>query len=268
MMLRYVIAFLLTILLLAVARRTSTRHPEEFQVKANGITLVHRSVTESFGETPVIRLQASSTSTVRAIVNYSETKSGPYRKMEMAVTGHGYVTDLPALEKGKKWFYHIDVMQDNMKIAQLPPANDQFIKFKGHVSPAILIPHIICMFATIFFGILTVFTAIDFARGKGEIQRTVRFLLITVIFAFLGGFPLGYAVAYQAFGQGWSGIPIGWDITDNKTVILFLFWLVTFILAAQGLSARAIKISPKSYASLVAVSFVITLITFLIPHSI
>ncbi len=268
MVLRYVIAMLLTVVLLGFARQTSTRHPEQFEVKANGITFAHKTVTESFGEPPVIKLGASATNTVRALVSYSEIRGGPYKKMEMAVTEYGYITDLPALEKGHKWFYHIEAMQDNMKIMQIPPESDQFIKFKGHVSRAVLIPHILFMFAVIFFGILAVFTAIDYGRGKGNLSRSVLFLLLTLISAFLGGFLFGPMVTYQAFGEGWGGWPFGHDWTDTKTEILFLFWLVTFIMAWGGLKGDKISVSPRAYSALVLASFVVTLITFLIPHSI
>ncbi len=124
------------------------------------------------------------------------------------------------------------------------------------------------MFAIIFLGLLTVFSSISVVRGKTDIRQSVRYLLWTVIFAFIGGFPLGYLVAYLAFGQGWTGIPIGWDITDNKTVILFLFWLVTFILARRGLKGERMAISKKAYMSLVLASLIVTFIAFVIPHSI
>jgi len=265
---RYTMALLLTIILLVVARWTSTRRPEEFAIKANGIDFVHKTVTESFGDPPVIKLIASSIKNIRAVVNYTETKSGSYKKMEMAWTDYGFITDLPALEMGHKWFYHIDIIQDNAKIAEFPPNGDQFIKFKGHVSPLVLIPHIFFMFAVIFFGLLTVFTAIDFSRGKGDSIRSARFLLLTLISAFLGCFLFGIAVTYQTFGESWGGWPIGRDWTDTKTEILFLFWLITFILAGKGLSGGKMNISPKTYATMTVVSFIVTFITFLIPHSI
>jgi hypothetical protein len=268
MVLRYIIAIFLTVVLLGVARRTSTRHSTEIEVKAYGITFVHETVTESFGETPVIKLKVSETSTVRAIVSYTETPGGPYKKMEMAVTDYGFITDLPALEKGHKWFYHIEAMKDNMKIAQIPPDVDQFVKFKGHVSPFVLFPHIFFMFATIFFGILAVFTSIDYARGRGDLPRSVRFLLLTLISAFMGGFPFGIAVTYQTFGESWGGWPIGRDFTDTKTEIFFLFWLIAFLISWKGLRGGEIKVSPRTFSTIVVVSFIVTLITFLIPHSI
>ena len=124
------------------------------------------------------------------------------------------------------------------------------------------------MFATIFFGLLTVISSISVVRGKADIRQSVRYLLWTMIFAFIGGFPLGYIVAYLAFGVGWGGIPIGWDITDNKTVILFIFWLFTFILARRGLKGERMVISKKAYMSLALASLIVTFVAFVIPHSI
>jgi hypothetical protein len=225
-------------------------------------------VTESFGDPPPLTLHASDPSTVRALVNYSETQGGPYKKVEMAFTRDGFIVELPILERGHRWYYHIDAIQNNVKIAQLPPDGDQFIKFKGRVSPALLVPHILFMFATIFFGIMAVFTAIDYSRAAGEPGRAVRFLLLTLISAALGGFVFGPPVTYQTFGEGWGGWPVGSDWTDTKTEVFFLFWLLPLILSWKSLRGGTMSISPRIYSSLVIVSFTVTLITFLIPHSI
>lgn len=265
---RYVVALALTILLLGLARRISTRHPADYSAEAGGIALNHRTVTEDFGDGPKINIEATSTEGLTAIVYYSPVEGGPYTTDSLNRMPDRFSLTLPVLEKGNRWYYHIKVSQAGKEIAKFPPGPDQFIKFKGHVPSYILIPHIFCMFATIFFGLLTVFSSISVVRGKPHIRQSVRYLLWTVIFAFIGGFPLGYLVAYLAFGQGWGGIPIGWDITDNKTVILFLFWLVTFILAGRGLKGERISISKKAYMSLAITSFIVTVLAFIIPHSI
>jgi hypothetical protein len=268
MLMRYVAALALTILLLGVARRISTRHPADYSVEAGGITLSHRTVTEDFGDGPKINIEATSTEGLTSVVYYSLIEGGPYTTDSLSRMPDGFSVTLPVLEKGNRWYYHIKVSQAEKEIAKFPPGPDQFIKFKGHVPAYILIPHIFCMFATIFFGLLTVFTSISVVRGKAVIRQSVRYLLWTVIFAFIGGFPLGYIVAYLAFGQGWGGIPIGWDITDNKTVILFLFWLVTLILTRGGLKGDRMAISKKAYMSLAITSFIVTVLAFIIPHSI
>ncbi|MEE9553559.1 MAG: hypothetical protein V3W18_04605 [candidate division Zixibacteria bacterium] len=265
---RFGIAIIITIVLLGVARRISTRHPTDFSRQVGDVTATHRTVTEDFGDGPVLDVALSAPDSLMAVVNYSQTDGGPYTVDTLTMTENGFRGELPDLEKGKKWFYYIDLYKDKKSVAKLPPFGTQFIKFKGHVPAYILVPHIFCMFAIVFFGLLTVFSALDLARGKGDIKKTVGHLHWTVIFAFVGGFPLGYLVAYMAFGVGWGGIPFGWDITDNKTVLLFIFWLVTLILARRGLKGEKMAISNNVYLALTVISLAVTIFTFMIPHSI
>lgn len=266
--LRYAIALVLTIALLGLARRTSTRHTAEYSVRIADITAAHRTVTEAFGEKPILNVAVAPSEGLSAILYYSTTKGGPYAIDTMVQTNDGFTGTLSVLEKGATWYYHIDMLKDGSAVGRFPANGDQFIKFKGHVPVYAIVPHIFCMFATVFIGLMTVFTAYDVAKGKGDIRKSTRYLLWTNIFVFIGGFPLGYYVAYAAFGKGWSGIPVGWDITDNKTVILFLFWLVTLILARKGLKGEKIAISNGAYFTLTIVSFAVSIISFMIPHSI
>ena len=74
---------------------------------------------------------------------------------------------------------------------------------------------------------------------------------------FLGGFVLGPLMQKFAFGVAWSGFPFGTDLTDNKTLIAFLAWIVALVAGRRGRPARPFVIA----ASLV------TLLVFLIPHS-
>jgi hypothetical protein len=60
-----------------------------------------------------------------------------------------------------------------------------------------------------------------------------------------------------AFGVAWTGFPAGTDLTDTKTLIAFLFWIVALVAGRKGRPARGFVIA----ASLV------TLLIFLIPHS-
>jgi len=67
---------------------------------------------------------------------------------------------------------------------------------------------------------------------------------------------LGPIVQYFAFGDFWTGIPYGWDLTDNKTLIAFVFWIIAVVMNRK-------KERPL-YTALAA--FVLLLI-FSIPHS-
>jgi hypothetical protein len=272
---RYIAALILTVLLLVIARRMSTRYAEEIDTKVDGVTLNHKTTTEYFikdpdnpGVGPVVTLKSSATDRERAVIRYSEKVGGPYTAVEMTPVNGVFSAHLPPRAIGKKWFYQIDVYQDNVKLASIPSDREQFVKFKGIVAPYIIGPHILFMFATIFFGLMAVFTSIDLARGKGDLRKSVFFLLLTLLSAVLGGLVFGIEVTRQTFGEGWGGWPIGHDWTDTKTEILILFWLVTFFLSAKGLFGPKMVISKKAYAALAIISFVVTFITFLIPHSI
>jgi hypothetical protein len=59
-----------------------------------------------------------------------------------------------------------------------------------------------------------------------------------------------------AFGEFWTGIPFGFDLTDNKTLFAFLFWIWAYIATRK-------KASPIP----VLVACIMTLVIFSIPHS-
>ena len=79
---------------------------------------------------------------------------------------------------------------------------------------------------------------------------------MTLILFAIGGIVLGPIVQYYAFGDFWTGIPFGWDLTDNKTLIALIFWILAVIMNRK-------KERPL-YTILAAV---ILLIVFSIPHS-
>jgi len=123
-------------------------------------------------------------------------------------------------------------------------------RFKGSVPNWALIPHIIFIFLAMLLSNL----AGLFALGKEE--KHVFYGKLTLILLLLGGMVFGPIVQHYAFGQAWTGIPFGWDLTDNKTLIAFIFWI------AAVLGNRK---SPK-YRNTIIASIILFLI-FIIPHS-
>jgi hypothetical protein len=80
---------------------------------------------------------------------------------------------------------------------------------------------------------------------------------LTLIVLFLGGIVLGPLVQNFAFGELWTGVPLGWDLTDNKTLIALLFWILAIVMNR--------KKDRPFYSTLAAV---VLLIVFSIPHSV
>lgn len=124
------------------------------------------------------------------------------------------------------------------------------IRFKGTVPDSMLIPHILFMFIAMLFSNLAGILAL------GKNNQHILYGKLALLFIFLGGLVFGPIIQHYAFGQAWTGIPFGWDLTDNKTLIAFVFWLVA--------AFSNIK-NPKYRYTIIA--SVITLIIFSIPHS-
>lgn len=125
------------------------------------------------------------------------------------------------------------------------------IRFKDPVPGWLIALHVAIMFAGMLMATAAGLAALDRKRNPR------RFVLWTVPLLFVGGFVLGPLMQKFAFGYAWSGFPFGADLTDNKTLVAFLFWIVALVTGRKGKPARPFVIA----ASLV------TLLIFLIPHS-
>jgi len=143
---------------------------------------------------------------------------------------------------------HLRPGPDSSLVAAAGPA---VIRFKDPVPAWLIIPHILVMFAGMLLSTAAGLAALDKKRHPR------RFVLWTVALLFFGGFILGPLVQKFAFGVAWSGFPVGTDLTDNKTLVAFVFWIAALVAGRKGRPARPFVIA----ASLV------TLIIFLIPHS-
>ena len=83
-----------------------------------------------------------------------------------------------------------------------------------------------------------------------------KYGVLTLILFAIGGMVLGPIVQYYAFGDFWTGIPFGWDLTDNKTLIALIFWIVAVIMNRK-----------KERPLYTVLAALILLLVFSIPHS-
>ena len=155
---------------------------------------------------------------------------------------------LPNQSAAGKLEYYVTL--NDVKTTELFNSGPVVIRFKGDVPATVLIPHIFFM----FFGMLLANLTGLLALGKKEKYKFYG--IVTLIFIAIGGMTLGPVVQKYAFGELWTGVPFGWDLTDNKTLVAFVFW----ILAVVGNWKK-----DRPYLSILAA--VVTLIIFSIPHS-
>ncbi len=156
---------------------------------------------------------------------------------------------LPQQPPAGKLEYYIELVK-NGQIVYVAKDQPVVIRFKGDVPAGVLIPHILLMFLTMLFSTLAGLYAIF------KIERFRRYTIWTFVILFIGGFIFGPWVQWYAFGDWWTGIPFGWDLTDNKTLFAFVFWI-----------AALFGIKGKGRPWLIILAAVMTLVIFSIPHS-
>jgi hypothetical protein len=170
-------------------------------------------------------------------------------KTELKREGDKLVGYLPHQPKAGKLEYNVDLVKNGapLKFTNSAPV---VIRFTGDVPKVILGVHIFLMFLAMFFsniaGLLAMF--------KMHTYKFMAFLTFVVLIA--GGLVLGPIVQKYAFDHYWTGAPFGWDLTDNKTLIAILGWLLAMIMIR------------KKHANLwILGASLITIIIFSIPHS-
>lgn len=156
------------------------------------------------------------------------------------------VPDQPAAGKIQYYFEITDKAGTHTFLREEPIV----VRFKGAVPPWVLTPHIFFMFFAMLLGNLAGIMAI-FKNNRYTFYTT-----LTIISFFIGGMILGPVVQVYAFGEAWAGIPFAWDLTDNKTLVAFLFWILAFAMNRN-----------KKRPVYTVVATVVMLLVYSIPHS-
>lgn len=172
-----------------------------------------------------------------------------WKKIEFQRDGDKLTAFLPKQPPAGKLSYYL-VFHSQSEEKVLFKEKPVRIRFKGDVPAAVLIPHVILMFfAMLISNISGIFALIN--------KKQFRFYtFITFGLLLLGGMIMGPVVQKYAFGEFWTGIPFGWDLTDNKTLIAFIFWILAV--------AMNIK-KPRPVYTIIA--SIILLLIYSIPHS-
>lgn len=170
---------------------------------------------------------------------------------------HAYFAQLPVQPAAGKMEYFITGSIDG-KVFQIPDNQTESIvlRYKDPVPGGILIPHIFFMFFAVLFGLRAGLSAV------ADIATMRKWAIVALVGMTLGGMMLGPMVQKHAFGEYWTGFPYGGDFTDNKTLIMWLVWVIA--MAIIGLKPKK-----KEMISRIVVLFATIVMTFvyLIPHS-
>jgi hypothetical protein len=133
----------------------------------------------------------------------------------------------------------------------IPERENIVTRFKGDVPPAMLIPHVIFMFLGM---LISARAGLEALAGR---RRISLYAILAAALIFLGGMIFGPIVQKYAFGAYWTGFPLGYDLTDNKTLISMIMWVIALAAVWRGSRIRLWVFAASA----------VTLIIFMIPHS-
>lgn len=172
-----------------------------------------------------------------------------WTELKMLRDGDNLQAYLPQQDPAGKLSYYLvfNSPNDELELFMNEPIK---IRFKGDVPAWILIPHIFFMFFAMLLSNLSGIMA--FAGNKKFRYYGFRAFIALL----LGGMILGPLVQLYAFGDLWTGIPFGWDLTDNKTLFAFVFWILA--VAMNWKKARPIY---------TIIASIVLLLIYSIPHS-
>jgi hypothetical protein len=250
-LLLWAFALVFTVFIASYQRMTGPTYPQKAKVYIGQQEYkFHLLRTYDGDDDAKIRLYIPDTS-VKAEFSFRRFKSyDDWKIVAMVRHGDTLIGLLPHQPPAGKMMYTIDLIKDGRKY----PVNDTqptILRYKGHVPLGILIPHIITIFLAMLFstraGLEVLF------KGKATLQYT----WFTIIFLFIGGLIMGPIVQKFSFGVYWAGWPFGHDLTDNKSIVALIFWVVALIVQYRNREK-------KTWA---LIASVIMLVVFLIPHS-
>jgi hypothetical protein len=261
------LAFIITIGAAIYQRHTGPTYPKDMEVSLNN-NLYELSLIRSLAldERPEVKLKIDDTS-VKAKLYFKRFKTDEeYQVTEFTYREYpvksfimnkifkiyeekGFYADVPQQPAAGKLQYYFEITDTNGTQTYFKDS-PIVIRFKGGVPGFILTPHILFMFLAMLFSTLAgLMSIIKFPLYK-------KYAIWTLVLFIAGGMVLGPIVQYYAFGDLWTGVPFGWDLTDNKTLIALIFWILAVLMNRK-----------KERPVYTAIAAFVLLLVYSIPHS-
>jgi hypothetical protein len=171
--------------------------------------------------------------------------------MKMTRDGENLYASLPHQPPAGKLEYFIQLKKDDNEFT-IPLDRMVVTRFTGAVPTIVLTFHILFMFVAMF---LSTWSGLEAAYNGDKMYMLTYW---TVGLLFIGGMILGPVVQKYAFGDYWTGIPWGFDLTDNKTLLAMVAWIFAAWMSYKKKAARW----------WIVLAAVILIVVYSIPHSI
>jgi hypothetical protein len=246
----WILATVITLGSAVYQRMTGPTHPVRGKIRVENSSIrykllrTHDSDADAIIDLAVSDLNVTGELRFRRYKSHDEWTTKPLNRM-----GNSLLAQIPRQPPAGKVMYQITLIGANGRRFPLT-AEPVVMRFKGPVPFYILHPHIFFMFFAMLLGTRTGLEAL----WNGSRMR--RFAIETSIFLAIGGLILGPFVQWYAFGAFWTGWPFGHDLTDNKTAVAFVFWMIALWRDRTG-KGRVWYM----------VASVVQLLVYMVPHS-
>ncbi|MBI4646667.1 MAG: hypothetical protein HY738_08785 [Bacteroidia bacterium] len=246
----WILAVLLTIITAYYQRITGPTYPISGEIELNRQEYSFKLPRSHAGNTDCMLMLEIPDTAGNAMLFYRRFPSGDeWNQLTFNRQNGTLIAYLPHQPPAGKLQYYITVTGQSVSkdIAKKDPI---IIRFRDDVPALIMIPHIFFMFiAMLLSNVSGLFTL-------KKLKSFRLYSVLTLIVLFTGGFIFGPIMQKYAFGEFWTGFPLGKDLTDTKTLVAFTGWLIAILLNLK-----------KERPWAVITAAVLLLITYSIPHS-
>ncbi len=247
----WVLSFFLMAGLAVYQRATGPTYPERVKTVFEGTEVRAKLITSSDSEGDALVKISAPNAAIGGTYTFKRYKShDEWQSADLVREGDYLIAALPHQDPAGKVMYTITLSGTGSEL----PLNEApiVLRFKGKVPAYYLVPHIILMFLAMVFST---------RAGLGALFKMGNYFPITLYTSallFAGGLFLGPVVQYYAFGEFWTGWPWGHDLTDNKTAVAMIFWIIALFRTRKDPDQRGWVIAAAA----------VLLAVYLIPHSV
>ena len=248
----WIIAIVLTVLTAAYQRMTGPTYPLSGETTLNGKTIKYALDRSHGGEDDHQIKIKTNDENISGVLEWKRYKTNDeWLPVEMKYEKGFLAGYLPHQPPAGKLMYRITLEKDSEKVV-LNNSHPVVIRFKGDVPIFIIIPHVILIFMAMLFSTRT---GLEFFNKEPNYKKLAYWTFGLLI---LGGMIFGPIMQKYAFDAFWTGIPFGIDLTDNKTLIAVIGWIIALVAIKKSTN-------PKRW---VIFASVLMFIVYLIPHSV
>lgn len=248
----WIIAFVLTLLTAVYQRMTGPTYPLHASAKIRSYKIdydLYRSHGGDGDHSVKVKVPDRN---ITGLLEYKRYKTNENWHQVLMIEEDGYLTaSLPHQPPAGKLLYRVTLSFNDEQVV-IPDNKAVIIRFKGDVPAFIIIPHVILIFMAMLFSTRT---GLEYFKKEPDYKKLAYW---TFGFLILGGMVFGPIMQKYAFDAFWTGIPFGIDLTDNKTLIAVIGWIIALV---------ALKKSAKPQRWILFAA-ILMFIVFLIPHSV